>query len=75
MRRVHRGAFSAPALAAALAQPWASVVLSGAVTPDQLRSNVHATDVVLPDGWLGSTLAGREEPEAYWRRRSHRVWS
>ena len=28
------------ALAAALAQPWAGVVLSGAATPDQLRSNV-----------------------------------
>ncbi len=32
----------AVALAAALAQPWADVVLSGAVTADQLRANARA---------------------------------
>ena len=33
------------ALAAALAQPWADVVLSGAANVDQLNSNLAAQDV------------------------------
>ncbi len=58
----------AVALAAALAQPWADVVLSGAVTPDQLRSNAQARDLVvdLPD------LA--EDPASYWATRSSLPW-
>ncbi|SDU96628.1 Predicted oxidoreductase [Microlunatus sagamiharensis] len=63
------------AVAAALAQPWASVVLSGAVTPDQLRSNLGAARVDLPPGWLDDVLAAREQPEAYWRERSARAWT
>ena len=63
------------ALAAALAQPWASVVLSGAVTPDQLRSNLGAARVDLPPGWLDEVSADHEQPEAYWRQRSERAWS
>ena len=35
------------ALAAVLAQPWADVVLSGAATAEQGRSNVNALDVIL----------------------------
>jgi len=62
------------AVAAALAQPWATVVLSGAVTPDQLRSNLRAADVHLPAGWVVSALADHEEPETYWSRRSQRAW-
>ncbi|SSC24237.1 NADP-dependent oxidoreductase, partial [Klenkia terrae] len=59
----------AVALAAALAQPWAGVVLSGAVTPDQLRSNAAARGLVvdLPD------LA--EAPETYWSTRSSLPWA
>jgi aryl-alcohol dehydrogenase-like predicted oxidoreductase len=58
----------AVALAAVLAQPWADVVLSGAATVDQLRSNAAARglDVDLPD------LA--EEPTAYWATRSALPW-
>ena len=37
----------AVALAAALAQPWADVVLSGAATVEQLRSNLRARDAEL----------------------------
>jgi aryl-alcohol dehydrogenase-like predicted oxidoreductase len=36
------------ALAAALAQPWATVVLSGAVTPAQLNQNLAALTVGQP---------------------------
>src|SRR6185437_4771235 len=49
------------ALAAALAQPWASVVLSGAVTGAQLEENLAALTVgQLPD------LSLAEAPGAYW---------
>ena len=59
----------AVALAAALANPWATVVLSGAVTPDQLRSNLAALDIgPLPE------LDLAEPPEDYWQARSARPW-
>ena len=63
------------ALAAALAQPWVSVVLSGAATPAQVRGNTAATSVRLPDG-LVEELAGLAEPaETYWSERGRRSWS
>jgi aryl-alcohol dehydrogenase-like predicted oxidoreductase len=64
----------AVALAAALANPWAAVVLSGAVTPDQLRSNLAALDAgALPgDALAGLELA--EPPDRYWAARSARPW-
>src|SRR5579864_2597392 len=58
------------AIAAALAQPWVSVVLSGAVSADQLVSNLGALDVpaaVFPD------IA--EPPDGYWAARSARPWT
>jgi len=58
------------ALAAALANPWASVVLSGAVTEPQLMANLAALTVGrLP----GLDLA--EPPGAYWTARSARPWA
>ncbi len=62
------------AVAAALAQPWASVVLSGAVTPAQLRSNLGAAALDLPEGWLEQVARRGEDPERYWRQRSQRAW-
>ena len=55
----HRTTRDAIALAAALAQPWAGVVLSGAATPDQLRSNVAAVDVTLEADDRGVARARR----------------
>jgi aryl-alcohol dehydrogenase-like predicted oxidoreductase len=61
----------AAALAAALAQPWADVVLSGAATVDQLRSNLAALDVD-PE----SVPSPRpEDPERYWARRRELPWT
>jgi len=63
------------ALAAALAQPWADVVLSGAATVDQLESNLRGRDAVW-DSELEERLAGLEEdPDAYWRQRSALAWN
>ncbi|HEX3388336.1 MAG TPA: aldo/keto reductase [Streptosporangiaceae bacterium] len=57
------------ALAAALAQPWASVVLSGAVTVAQLDANLAALTVGdLPP------LGLAEAPGDYWAERAARPW-
>ena len=59
------------ALAAALAQPWATVVLSGAASVDVLRSNLRARDLA-PPGELPEYL---EDSAAYWARRSSLDWN
>jgi aryl-alcohol dehydrogenase-like predicted oxidoreductase len=61
------------ALAAALSQPWADVVLSGAVTVAQLRSNLVAAGPVagVPED-LG-TLA--VDPARYWSERAALPWT
>jgi aryl-alcohol dehydrogenase-like predicted oxidoreductase len=61
-------------LAAALAQPWADVVLSGAVTGHQLRSNLAAIDIDL-DQELRLLLEGLARPAAaYWSERAQLPW-
>jgi aryl-alcohol dehydrogenase-like predicted oxidoreductase len=63
------------ASAAALAQPWADVVLSGAATVEHLESNLRALDVDYDDE-LDAELAGLvEEPEAYWATRAALPWN
>jgi aryl-alcohol dehydrogenase-like predicted oxidoreductase len=63
------------ALAAALAQPWADVVLSGAVTPEQVRSNLQAGQVPWDDE-AAERLAGLSEaPDEYWTRRAALPWN
>jgi aryl-alcohol dehydrogenase-like predicted oxidoreductase len=63
------------ALAAALARPWADVVLSGATTVAQLHSNLSALELAW-DGELEQRLAGlAEEPETYWATRSELPWN
>lgn len=57
------------ALAAALAQPWAAVVLSGAVTAAQLGENLAALTV---GEFPALNLA--EAPDAYWAERAARPW-
>lgn len=61
------------ALAAALAQPWADVVLSGAVTAGQLRSNLAATTTPAPEPDRCAALA--VDPHTYWSRRSALPWT
>jgi aryl-alcohol dehydrogenase-like predicted oxidoreductase len=58
------------AIAAALANPWAGVVLSGAVTVQQLQANLAALTVRdIPP------LDLAEPPRAYWAARAARPWS
>ncbi|WP_037910026.1 aldo/keto reductase [Actinacidiphila yeochonensis] len=63
------------ALAAALHQPWADVVLSGAATTAQLESNLAARDVRLAPQVLEALAEAAEEPGAYWRHRAELPWS
>lgn len=59
------------AIAAALSNPWVDVVLSGAVTLEQLTSNLAAVDLVQTTGdW--PEIA--EPPHEYWARRTALAW-
>jgi aryl-alcohol dehydrogenase-like predicted oxidoreductase len=59
----------AVALATALRQPWADIVLSGASTTGQLISNLRAVN-------LDAEFDGAPEPpEQYWQTRSRLPWS
>jgi aryl-alcohol dehydrogenase-like predicted oxidoreductase len=70
----HGVAPDALAIAAVLAQPWADVALSGAVTIAQLAGNLAALEVVLEPGELAELAALREPADAYWAARSARAW-
>ncbi len=64
----------AVALAAALAQPWADVVLLGAATVDQLRSNLRALHVAVAEGALEALAGVREDAAIYWQTRATLPW-
>lgn len=62
-------------LAAALAQPWADVVLSGAATVDQLRSNAAAAHVAWDEDAAGTLATLARDPAIYWEERSRLPWT
>ena len=62
------------ALAAALAQPWADVVLLGSAGVDQLASNLTASDVQLEPAELDELAMLAETPAAYWAERAALPW-
>jgi aryl-alcohol dehydrogenase-like predicted oxidoreductase len=59
------------AMAAALNQPWADVVLSGALTTDQLWDDVAAMDLRPP---IRPPYAIAESADQYWRLRQSLPW-
>jgi aryl-alcohol dehydrogenase-like predicted oxidoreductase len=63
------------ALAAALARPWADVVLSGAATVEQLRSNLRALHVAWDEQVEAELADLAEEPQAYWKTRAGLAWN
>ena len=64
------------ALAVALAQPWADVVLSGAANVDEVQSNLTALSLELDPQRVQQLLhAVREDPPSYWQRRSGLPWN
>jgi aryl-alcohol dehydrogenase-like predicted oxidoreductase len=72
--RLH-ATIDALALAAVLAQPWVSIVLSGAATVEHLQSNLQATQVA----WDGESAVAlqelAEQPQSYWNTRSNLAWN
>jgi aryl-alcohol dehydrogenase-like predicted oxidoreductase len=65
----------AVAMAAALAQPWVDVVLSGAATESQLASNLQALTCRLNEAHLATLRSLAEPSDAYWTRRSQLPWT
>jgi aryl-alcohol dehydrogenase-like predicted oxidoreductase len=63
------------ALAAALAQPWADAVLSGAATVEQLHSNLRALEIKASGEYLEKLIDLVETPEEYWGKRSSLLWN
>jgi aryl-alcohol dehydrogenase-like predicted oxidoreductase len=63
------------AIAAALANPWVDVVLSGAVTEAQVRSNAGALDVHLSADELAELSKMAEAADHYWKERSQLSWT
>lgn len=63
------------AYAAALAQPWARRVLSGAATPEQVASHLAAAGLAPPDVDLTGLDLPAEDPQEYWSARSARPWA
>jgi len=62
------------AMAAALANPWVDIVLSGAVTEAQVRSNVAALAVHPSADELAALSTLAESPDRYWKERSQLAW-
>jgi aryl-alcohol dehydrogenase-like predicted oxidoreductase len=65
----------AVAIAAALAQPFADVVLLGASTTEQLASYLRALDLHLAPRVLDGLANLREDAGSYWARRAALPWN
>jgi len=63
------------ALVAVLAQPWATIVLSGAATVAQVESNVLALAVKWDEEAAALLLPLVETPDHYWAQRSDLTWN
>jgi len=68
-------ALDAFAIGIARAQPWSDVVLSGAVTEQQLASNLASRAPVGATTDAAELAALAEDPAAYWAARSARAWT
>jgi len=62
-------------LAGVFARPWADVVLSGASTVEQLRSNLRAVDIAWSTQLEGRLESLTIESAEYWRERSELPWN
>lgn len=62
-------------LAFVLKQKWANVVLSGASTEEQLKSNVKSLDIELDGNDIALLESLQEEPSSYWSYRAQLLWN
>ena len=65
----------AVALAYAIERPWADVVLSGAVTVEQLHDNLASADLRLDDEAREALRRLAMPPEPYWSQRAAMAWN
>jgi aryl-alcohol dehydrogenase-like predicted oxidoreductase len=63
------------AIAVALAQPWADVVLSGAATADELTSNLAALALNPGPALIERLESLSEDPVTYWATRAALPWN
>ncbi|PDW00206.1 aldo/keto reductase [Candidatus Chloroploca asiatica] len=63
------------ALAVAMAQPWADVVLSGAASVAHLQANLRAGEVADAETAASALAALVESPAAYWATRARLAWN
>ena len=74
----HGVTIDAVALASALVQPWATIVLSGASTIDQIESNAQAMELasqLQPDQLVNMQNELQEPASQYWTTRSNLAWN
>ena len=71
----HGVTIDAVALAAVLAKPWADVVLSGAATVEQLRSNLAALEIRFEAADREALGRLAESSGEYWSTRSRLPWN
>jgi len=62
-------------LAAVLAQPWVDVVLSGAATVEQLKSNAAALSIAWDPSFDRDLQSIVEPPDRYWSTRAMLNWN
>jgi aryl-alcohol dehydrogenase-like predicted oxidoreductase len=62
-------------LAAILARPWADTVLSGAVSVEQIRTNLAANAIPLNSDELRDLSALAMSPDEYWQARAALPWN
>ncbi|MEM7028083.1 MAG: aldo/keto reductase [Chloroflexota bacterium] len=63
------------AIAAALAQPWVSIVLSGAAQIAHLQSNLSSTNLIWDEAHTHQIAQLVEPAETYWQTRSDLAWN
>ena len=63
------------AIGVVVQQPWVSRVLTGAVTPAQVRSHVLGAEIDLPPRVHAELTDVCEDPIDYWVTRSQRSWT
>ncbi len=71
----HGATWDAIAIAAAMNQPWATTVLSGAASATHLDANVKARDVVWTEQLEQRLQAMAQPAEDYWDQRSSLAWN
>lgn len=67
--------WDAIAIAAAINQPWATTVLSGAASVDHLESNLKARAITWTEGLEQQLKTIAQPAEDYWEQRSNLAWN